>query len=199
MGVLSRNKTLQFITDFINDHGIAPTMSEIASGIGIQSRGVAHRYVKELEDQGLIRLSDKKHRSIEIINSASNSGCIPLLGRIAAGLPIEAIPDRRSVDIANIFLRDDRYALEVRGDSMIEEGILDGDVVVCERSESARDGQIVVALVDNEEATLKRFRRNKDHTITLVPANSAYKPMTYSSNRIKVQGIFVGLLRFLSP
>lgn len=199
MGVLSRNKTLQFITDFINDHGMAPTMSEIASGIGIQSRGVAHRYVKELEDQGLIRLSDKKHRSIELINSAANSGCIPLLGRIAAGLPIEAIPDRRSVDIANIFLRDDRYALEVRGDSMIEEGILDGDVVVCERSESARDGQIVVALVDNEEATLKRFRRNKDHTITLVPANSAYKPMTYSSNRIKVQGIFVGLLRFLSP
>lgn len=199
MGVLSRHKTLKFITEFISDHGMAPTMAEIAKGIGIKSRGVAHRYVKDLEEQGMIQISNKKHRSIELINMAANSGTIPLLGRIAAGQPIEAIPDRDTIDIGNIFLRDNRYALEVKGDSMIEEGILDGDVVVCERAESATNGQIVVALVDNEETTLKRFRSNQDQTITLVPANAAYKSMTYSSNRIKVQGIFVGLLRFLSP
>ena len=123
---------------------------------------------------------------------------LPLLGRIAAGQPIEAISDQRSVDIANIFLRENHYALQVKGDSMIEEGIFDGDVVVCKHANVADDGQIVVALVDDREATLKRLRRNQDRSVTLFPANPHLQPMTYPADRVQVQGIYVGLLRFLS-
>lgn len=195
----SQKRTYDFIQEYIAKHDLAPTMAEIAAGIGIKSRGVVHRYVKALEEEGLINMTPNRHRNIHLVSSAKASNTLPLIGRIAAGQPIEAIQDRNTVDIANIFLKEDRYALEVKGDSMIEEGILDGDIVVCKHTESANDGQIVVALVDEQEATLKRLRRNKDKTITLVPANAHYEPMTYEPERVRVQGVFVGLLRFLAP
>lgn len=195
---LRERDTLAFIKDYIAENGYAPTMAEIADGIGIKSRGVVHRYVTALRDAGDICITPNKHRNIELMPELAQNGKLPLLGRIAAGRPIEAIPDRETVDLANIFLRDNHYALEVRGDSMIEEGILDGDVVVCQQASVANDGQIVVALVDDSETTLKRLRRNRDRTITLLPANVEYTAMTYSSDRVRIQGIFVGLLRFLA-
>ena len=117
-----------------------------------------------------------------------------MVGKIAAGEPIEAIEDHEVVDL-DVLTGADRYALRVCGQSMIEEGIHDGDLVICQRQERAPNGTIVVALIDNESATLKRFQRNDDGTVTLIPANADYLPMTYEGRRVQIQGIFVGLLR----
>lgn len=198
MLTLREKQTLECIESFIAEHGHSPTMAQIADMLGIKSRGVVHRYVTSLRDKNRININPKKHRNIMLMPKFAQNGQLPLMGRIAAGQPIEAIPNRDTVDLANIFLQEDRYALEVKGDSMIEEGILDGDIVVCKHASSANDGQIVVALVDNGEATLKRLKRNQDLTVTLLPANPEYTPMTYEAERVRIQGVFIGLLRFLS-
>ena len=178
----------------MGEHDYAPTAAEIAQGIGIRSRGVVHRYLKCLVEAGLIRLLPKRHRNIELL-MASTDYSLPLVGVIAAGQPIEAIEQQETIDVASIFLGECRYALKVKGDSMVDEGIFDGDIVVCERAQSADSGQIVVALIDQEEATLKRLFHNEDESITLVPANPSHHPMIYPSDRVEVQGIYVGLLR----
>jgi repressor LexA len=124
------------------------------------------------------------------------SAALPLMGSIAAGSPIEAITQQETIDVSQIFLGPNRFALRVKGDSMIDEGILDGDIVVCEKADNASNGQIVVALIDNEQATLKRLQRNQNNSITLLPANAKHKPQSYPADRVNIQGIFVGLLRF---
>ncbi len=169
-------------------------MAEIAQGIGIHSRGVVHRYVSALAEAGLIQIVPGKRRNIQL--TQNQTGLITLKGRIAAGSPIEAITDNETLDIVNIFLGPGRYALKVKGDSMIEEGIFDGDVVICESCETAPDGKIVVALIDCQEATLKRIKHNSDNTITLIPANALLKSLTYPKERVTIQGIYIGLLRF---
>lgn len=194
----TETKTLAFIKSFIEENDYSPTIAEIAKALNFASRGTTHRYVQSLKDKGYIRITPHKHRNIEMVGQAINDSEIPLLGRIAAGQPIEAIPDRQAVNLSSIFLKENRYALEVKGDSMIEEGIMDGDIVVCEHKEQANNGQIVVALIDDNEATLKRFKRNTDNSITLIPANPDLSPMTYEASRVKIQGIYVGLLRFLA-
>ncbi|MBA2653469.1 MAG: repressor LexA [Gammaproteobacteria bacterium] len=193
MLTLSQRKVYEFIQQFIQDHDYSPTMAEIAKGIGIQSRGVVHRYVAALVTEGLINITPGKRRNIHLINSES---VLRLEGKIAAGSPIEAIPENETLDIVNIFLGANRYALKVKGDSMIEEGIFDGDVVVCEYCNAPADGKIVVALIDQLEATLKRIKYDSDDTITLIPANSNLLPITYSRDRVTIQGIYIGLLRF---
>lgn len=197
MLTLRQRKTYDFIQKFFDENDHAPTAAEIAEGIGIKSRGVVHRYLKALDSAGLIRLLPKRHRNIQLMESSSiplNSS-LPLVGAIAAGQPIEAIEQDETVDVASVFLGPNRYALKVKGDSMIDEGIFDGDIVVCERSDIARDGQIVVALIDRDQATLKRLYHNADKTITLLPSNPAHKPMIYSENQVEIQGIYIGLLR----
>lgn len=199
MLTLAQRKTEEFIRKFFAEKGYAPTASEIAEGIGIKSRGVVHRYLKALAEAGRIALTPKRHRNIKLLEPIqelfSGMGSLPLLGSIAAGRPIEAVQQNETIDVASIFLGANRYALIVKGDSMIDEGILDGDIVVCQKSETANDGQIVVALIDQEEATLKRLQRNVDATVTLHPANSKLKPMIYPSERVTIQGIYIGLVR----
>lgn len=204
MLTLSQNKTLTFIKDFVAKYSYAPTMAEIAKGIGIKSRGVVHRYVHALEEHGLIHLVPGRHRNIQLLEDDDSDGgggqvhqemSLPLLGCIAAGRPIEAIAHQERLDLSGLMLGDNRYALQVKGDSMIEEGIFDGDIVICEHSQTARNGEIVVALIDNQEATLKRLQRNPDNSITLIPANARLSPMVYEASRVMVQGIFIGLLR----
>lgn len=195
MLTLRQLETLQFIERFLKDHGYAPTTVEIAKGIGISSKGVVHRYVKALEKAGKLATIPFRHRNIELISeTVSANESIPLLGKIAAGQPITAIQDEQSIDLSVLAGRN-RYALRVYGNSMVDEGILDGDLVICEHCDSAPDGAIVVALIDNECATLKRLKRNLDHTVTLFPANADYLPMIYEAERIKIQGVFVGLVR----
>lgn len=194
----AQQKTEDFIRKFFKEEGYAPTASEIAEGIGIKSRGVVHRYLKALVGAGRIALTPKRHRNIRLLDPVSElsfGASLPLVGAIAAGQPIEAVPQQESIDVANIFVGPNRYALTVKGDSMIDEGIFDGDIVICEKSDSANDGQIVVALIDQEEATLKRLQRNTDATITLHPANPTLKPMIYQSDRVMIQGIYIGLIR----
>lgn len=193
MLTLSQKKVYEFIKEYVQNNGHSPTMAEIAKGIGIQSRGVVHRYVSALADEGLIEILPGRRRNIQLV---SQNNLLVLKGRIAAGSPIEAIPDNETLDIVNIFLGAKRYALKVKGDSMIEEGIFEGDVVVCEYCESPAEGKIVVALIDHEDATLKRIKYNNDNTVTLIPANSRLSPKTYARDRVTIQGIYVGLLRF---
>ncbi len=196
MLTLTQNKAYLFIKEFFKNHGYAPTMAEVAKGIGIQSRGVAHRYVHALAQKGLLRIIPNCRRNIELLPTDEDRRYLPLIGRIAAGSPIEAIPQQETINIMDTFLGVNRFALQVKGDSMIEEGIFDEDIVVCEQSNTANNGQIVVALVDNQEATLKRIYHNADNTVTLQPANASLSPMIYPAERIHIQGIFVGLLRF---
>ena len=195
MLTLAQHNVFRFIQDFIYQHSYAPTTAEIAEGIGIQSRGVVHRYLKALADAEFIELVPQRKRNIRIIKQQSTDLSLPILGKIAAGQPIEAVRDNETVEVTSLFMSPGRYALRVQGDSMLDEGIHDGDIIICQEAKYAENGQIVVALVDEESATLKRLQRNPDNSITLFPANSNHQPQVYSSDRVRIQGIFVGLVR----
>ena len=175
----------------------APTAAEIAKGIGIRSRGVVYRNLKGLESAGFITLMPKRHRNIRLTGkplSQLRAG-LPLIGKIAAGAPIEAIHDQETVDVVNLCLGPNRFALKVKGDSMIDEGIHNGDIVICESCDNISNGDIVVALIDNESATLKQLQYNGNDTVSLLPANPNHQVQTYPVQRVEVQGKYVGLLR----
>lgn len=198
----------QQVYDFIREYAVVhqrtPKLREIAEHLGIQSRGTVHRYVQALAQAGLIEIEPDRARGIRLPGAPEYGSdedaerrkyCLPLLGKIAAGLPIEAIPDQDEIDLSEFFIRPNRFVLRVAGDSMIEAGILDGDMVVVEQSSTARDGDIVVALIDREEATLKTIRRNADKSISLIPANASMKTMRYPADRVQIQGVVVGQMR----
>ena len=189
--------TLDFIQRYIAIHAVSPKLQEIAEGIGISSRGVAHRYVQALTAAGFISNSDSKHRGIQLIkaNPHRPESVLPLLGKIAAGKPIEAIPGEDQLDLRDFFGHNN-FAVRVQGDSMIEAGIMDGDTVIIEFRETANDGDIVVALIDETETTLKRFKRShKGRYIKLIPANKEMDEMVYEASRIRIQGVLIGQLR----
>ena len=185
----------QFLREHIRRHGVAPKLREIGERVGINSRGTVHRHIKALEQAGLIRIDPDRVRGIELTEEGEPETGLPLLGKIAAGCPIEAIAGQERIDLGGFFMGDGRYVLRVQGDSMMDDGILDGDMVVVKAAETASDGEIVVALVDQQEATLKRIYRNSDGTVTLQPANSTMAPMRYQGERVAVQGVVVGQFR----
>lgn len=191
----TQHKIYQFIQQFMQEQGFAPSLQEIAQGIGIspRSKSLISRYVHALESEGLLKLGDKGYRNIQLTHSHQLT--LPMVGRIAAGAPLEAIAQSEVLDLGALLLGKDHYVLEVKGDSMIEEGILDGDKVICKRQSTANEGDIVVALVDNLSATLKRIRYKSEEEIVLLPANSKLKPQIYAASRVQIQGIFIGLLR----
>jgi len=188
---------LDFIQRYISIHSVSPKLQQIADGIGITSRGVAHRYVQALVDAGFIAVDNGQHRGIRLLKSSPHrpGSTIPLLGKIAAGRPIEAIAGDDEIDLSDFFGKHN-FAIRVQGDSMIDAGILDGDMVVIEFRETAENGDIVVALIDESETTLKRFKRSdKGKYIKLIPANSEMEPMVYEADRVRIQGVLVGQLR----
>jgi len=193
--------TFQFICDYIAEHEQGPLLTEIAQGLGIQSKGVVHRYVQALAAEGLIDLLPGRHRGIRLQQTDGPNlplglpSILPFLGRIAAGKPIEAIPGADTVDLSEFFMGPNRFVLKVQGDSMVDAGILDGDMVVIEQCSSANDGDIVVALIDNDEATLKYLHHDKQGDILLIPANTAMSALHYSVDRITIQGVLVGQMR----
>jgi len=199
MSLTDRQKQVfDFIREYSGQHERTPKLREIADHLGIRSRGSVHRYVQSLVQAGLIEIEPERARGIRLLQQDTDPGkrfTLPLLGRIAAGLPIEAIPDHDEIDLSEFFIRPNRFVLKVSGDSMVEAGILDGDMVVVERASTARDGDIVVALIDREEATLKTLKRNPDKSISLVPSNSSMKTMRYAAERVQIQGIVVGQMR----
>ncbi len=188
-------QTLNFIRHFMTAHQHAPSLTEIAHGIGIRSKGVAHRYVQALAGAGYLTLHPGRQRGIELVQEDRDDMLsMPLLGYIAAGQPIEAIPGQDVLNLGEL-LGADRYALRVKGDSMIEAGIQDGDTVIIEHRMRADDGEIVVALVDGEEATLKRLKNRQDGCVELIAENPEMLPLCYAAERVVVQGVVVGLLR----
>jgi len=189
-----QHQTYCFICEYIEGNGYAPTDAEIANGIGIKSRGVAHRYVKALEAAGLIHVVSGRRRNIRL-TKASNSSSLPLKGKIAAGRPLEIMEQDGELDVVSTFLGPERFVLQVSGDSMIGDNICDGDYIVCEIVKSVDKSDIVVAVVDNQETTLKRVMDNADGTVTLLPSNPTLSPMVYASDRISIQAKYVGLLR----
>ncbi|MCW8853867.1 MAG: transcriptional repressor LexA [Gammaproteobacteria bacterium] len=190
----SQRKTLAFIRHYVAQHGYAPKLQEIASGIGIQSRGVVHRYVQALIAEGLLKNTSGRHRGLQLVEFSHDTR-LPLLGKIAAGQPIEAIPGHDEINLSDFFMGADRFALKVQGESMIDAGILDGDIAIIKQQNNAHNGDIVVALIDNEEATLKTFQRVDQNLIKLIPANKYMQAMIYEAERVQIQGILIGSLR----
>ena len=199
-----QRQTLNFIRSYIDENGYPPKLKEIGNHLGISSRGTVHRYIRALEDENLIRVSTGRSRGIELIEShqatsdtasSDDENNLPVAGNIAAGLPIEAIEDQETINLNEFFVRPGRFVLRVQGDSMIEDGIFDGDMVIMESCQTARDNEIVIALIDQEEATLKRIKNNQDGSVTLIPANSSMQPFRYSAERVSIQGRIVGQFR----
>ena len=185
--------TLNFIAQYYIRERKAPLLVEIAQGLGIQSKGVIHRYLSSLEDKGYIERHSRS-RGIELVDKPDVDE-LPLLGRIAAGKPIEAIEDQQLVNFSHLLGGLNRYVLQVKGHSMIDEGIRSGDLVVIESSNNARKNQIVVALIDNENATLKRIQFPKKNIIRLIPENKNMQAREYAAERVTIQGILVGQVR----
>jgi len=187
------------IRNYRHINGYAPTMQELADQLGT-SKVTIFEHVGALERKGVLSRDKHKARSLEIISTEllpdeNRSTKLPLLGRIAAGSPIEAIEERQELDLEELFrAKAGVYVLKVRGDSMIEDHLCDGDYVVIERRETARNGEQVVALLDSGEATLKRFYR-EGHRIRLQPANSTMEPRIVEADRCRIQGVVIGVLR----
>ena len=194
-----QTKVLNFIKHYLAREGFAPSLAEIAEGLGTTSRGSMHKQVQALAAAGVIRLVPGRQRGIELVEDMEGvdirPDSLPLLGRIAAGHPIEAIPDLDTLNLTEFLLGPNRFALRVQGDSMIEAGILDGDTVIIKRGETANDGDIVVALIDDEEATLKRFHRRVGGKVELMPENCRLRPLILDADRVRIQGVLVGQLR----
>jgi len=172
-----------------------PSYDELCELLGLSSRGSLHKHIQALIQAGLVEPMDGLHRGIRLVEQGEPQAGIPLLGTIAAGRPIDAVPQPEYLQVPDELLgREPCYVLRVRGDSMIEAGILDGDYVVIEQRDSARNGEIVVALVDNEEATLKRIEQLRGKVI-LHPANAAMAPLEYPPEAVQIQGVLKGLLR----
>lgn len=190
-----QHEVLKMIRDYHAKHKQSPTIAEIAEHLGITSRGMAHRHVKNLEKGGWITLLPQRWRNIQLHQEFAQ---LPIIGKIAAGSPIEAIETQEGFDLVDWFLGPGRYALKVEGDSMIDEGIMHGDVIVCQSAQTARAGQIIVALIDQDSATLKRIEYPDSEHIRLIPANKEHQQQVYHASRVTIQGIFVGLLRVAS-
>ena len=189
-----QKQILDFITEFIQAHDYAPSYREIAEHFGLSSTATIHEHVKSLEDKGLITSSHNAARSLELVQHRFGKAIeLPLAGLIAAGEPIEAIQSNEMIAIPQNLVKDENsFVLKVKGESMIDEGILSGDYVVVERNFYPKNGDVVVALLDNEYATLKKYFREKDR-IRLQPANKAMKPI-YAKNPA-IQGIVKAILR----
>ncbi len=194
MPTAQQSNALAFIRHFLAAHGHAPTLEEIGAALGVRSKGAVHRLVQALVDKGYLAREGSGWRGLRLADQESEP-TLPLLGRIAAGHPIEAIPGEDTLNLTDFLLGPRRYALRVVGGSMIGAGILNGDTVVVEQADTARDGEIVVALIDNEEATLKRLKRRKDGLIELIAENPAMPTLIYPAARVRIQGVVVGQLR----
>ena len=210
-----QRELLQFIHDRLKRSGVSPSFDEMREALDLKSKSGVHRLISALEERGFIRRLPNRARALEVLKmpevsptiaaahatrtvvpaAANDTLDIPLHGRIAAGTPIEALQGTESFAVPAALLGPgEHYALEVSGDSMVEEGILDGDFALIRKADTARDGEIVVALIDEEEATLKTYRR-EGQMIRLDPANRAYEPQRYSEDRVRIQGRLAGLIR----
>ncbi len=198
MAITRRQKeVLDFLTSFTESNGYSPSYEEIASGLGLTSLATVHKHITNLQMKGKLSRAHNRSRSIDVLpgrQMKSTPESLPLVGRIAAGLPVEAIESAESISLGDIIGDRDVFALEVHGESMRDEHIVSGDYVLVERTKTAREGEIVVALVDGIEATLKRFYREGSR-IRLQPSNAEMAPIYAPAASVAIQGKVLGVLR----
>ncbi|NJD11817.1 MAG: transcriptional repressor LexA [Gemmatimonadetes bacterium] len=194
-----QKQILDFLDGFLAEHGYPPSFEEIAHNFGYTSLAPVHEHLENLRQKGYIRKAYNASRSIELVPSETAAGAIelPLLGLVAAGQPIEAITDQETLAVPEeMVTRGGRhYVLRVRGDSMIDEQIRDGDYVIVNSRNTAENGEMVVALVHGDSATVKKFYRERDGRVRLQPANVTMQPLYFRSHEVVVQGIVVGVIR----
>jgi repressor LexA len=204
MAITRRQRQVyDFISDFVQKHGYSPSFEEIGEGLGLNSLATVHKHITNLEKKGLLTRDYNRSRSIDLLPpkgrlklamAVNTTMVLPLLGRIAAGQPIEAVENPQTISLADFVRSKEVFVLEVRGESMQDEHILDGDYVLVEKSKTAHNGDIVVALVDGTDATLKRFYRENDR-IRLQPSNAAMQPIIVPAAAVQIQGRVIGVLR----
>jgi len=198
MAITRRQKeVLDFLTSFTQKNTYSPSYEEIAAGLGLSSLATVHKHVTNLQNKGLLQRAHNRSRSIDVIPARpakKASDRLPLMGRIAAGHPVEAIESAETISLNDIIGSREVFALEVRGDSMRDEHIVSGDYVLVERTKTAREGEIIVALIDGAEATLKRFYR-EGTMIRLQPSNAEMAPIYAPAANVAIQGKVLGILR----
>ena len=201
MALTRRQRELyDFISHFVQKHGYSPSFEEIGKGLGLSSLATVHKHVSNLEKKGLLKRDYNRSRSIDLLapkgkmKLAFAPGVLPLVGRIAAGRPVETFEQPDTISLADITRAKDVFVLEVRGDSMQDEHIVDGDYVLVEKVSTARNGEIVVALVEGAETTLKRFYK-EGAIISLQPSNPAVQPILVPAAAVQIQGRVIGVLR----
>src|SRR5438477_6761973 len=204
MAITKRQRQVyDFIADFVQRNQYSPSFDEIGDGLGLSSLATVHKHITNLEKKGLLSRDYNRSRSIDLLPpkgrlkqamSVSTGMVLPLLGRIAAGQPIEAIERPETISLADFVRSKEVFVLEVRGDSMQDEHILNNDYVLVEKTKTAHNGEIVVALVNGSDATLKRFYREGDN-IRLQPSNVAMKPIMEPAAAVEIQGRVIGVLR----
>lgn len=193
-----QKEILDFVGRFIDRKGYAPTIEEIAEHFSLRSLATVHKHLSNLQEKGLIRRAWNRSRALELVPTEVRVEAVelPLLGRVAAGSPIEAIEASETIFVPeNMVGRRETYVLQVKGDSMIDEQIRDGDYVIVENRRSARDGEMVIALLDGDSVTLKKMYREGGGRVRLQPANARLKPMLVDQDRLKIQGVVIGVLR----
>lgn len=206
MALTKRQKeVLDFIADFVEEHGYSPSYEELAHGLKLASLATVHKHIQALESRNYLRRLFNQSRSLEVSpkyiqerrkgRQATRAASIPLAGRIAAGSPVEAIEGQDTLQFSDFTGKGDTFALQVSGESMIEDHIMSGDFVLVERTSQASDGEIVVALVDGMETTLKRLYHEPGGRIRLQPANSSMQPIMVNAADLQIQGRVLAVLR----
>ncbi|MFZ0637811.1 MAG: transcriptional repressor LexA [Candidatus Acidiferrales bacterium] len=205
MALTKRQKeVLDYLVGFLNKHGYSPSFEEIAHAMKLTSLATVHKHLSTLEKKGFVRRGYNQSRSIEVTQLPTKVGeqvaarrvtDLPLLGRIAAGLPVEAIEDKETLSLADFTRGHSNFVLQVKGESMRDDHILDGDFIVVEQTQVVNQGEIVVALVGGEDATLKRFYRESGGKVRLQPANSQMAPIVVPAADVRIQGRVIGVLR----
>lgn len=193
-----QRQILDFLNEFIDKHGYAPSLEEVGHRFGLSSLATVHKHLTNLQEKGFIRRAWNKSRSVELVPTRLDSRAleIPLSGNVAAGAPIEALVTNETVSVPDDLVRrpEATYALRVRGESMIDEQIRDGDIVIVEGRRTANNGEMVVALVRGFDVTLKKFYRDNGR-IRLQPANAMIQPIVVDADQVQIQGVVVGVLR----
>ena len=194
-----QKQILDYLQEYLMENGYAPSYEEIAGHFGYASLATVHEHLENLKRKGYIRKGYNESRSLEVVPTEVKASAVelPLLGRVAAGEPIEAVQDRETVSVPEDFLSrgGNHYVLRVNGDSMIDEQIRDGDYIVVNSRERAENGEMVVALVDEDSATVKKYYRERDGRVRLQPANPTMGPMYFGPERVRIQGIVIGVIR----
>lgn len=192
-----QKEIVDFLDGYIAEKGYAPTLEEIGAHFRLSSLATVHKHLTNLEDKGLIKRKWNHSRALEIVSQKKKAAAVdlPMLGRVAAGEPIEAIEVPGSIAVPeNLVRREDSFVLQVKGESMVEDGILDGDYIVVEARQIAQNGEVVVAIVDGQ-ATVKRFFRDKGGKIRLQPANARMEPIVVRDKDLEIRGLVVAVLR----